>query len=122
MTYSELKRALKQGRKLKGFPLVDNPDHMVLLGSIKRSELIALIQKQVSRERRLEAAMQRRREAARRAREEEQRRREEEERRRDAEELRREVERRRAKERLEEERRRKKEAAAAADQGHNSIE
>ena len=46
MTYSELKQALKQGRKLKGFPLVDNPDHMVLLGSIKRSELIALIQKQ----------------------------------------------------------------------------
>ena len=36
MTFAELKHMLKQGKKLKGFPLVDNPDHMVLLGSIKR--------------------------------------------------------------------------------------
>ena len=53
MTYSELRDILKQGRKLKGFPLVDNPDQMVLLGSIRRQELIAAIEKQIGRDKRL---------------------------------------------------------------------
>ncbi len=47
MTYSELREVLRDGRKLRGFPLVDNPGHMILLGSIQRQELIAAIEKQV---------------------------------------------------------------------------
>ena len=56
-----------------------NKTSTLICSNIPRSELISLIQRQISRERRLEAASQRRREALRRAREEEQRRREEEE-------------------------------------------
>ena len=47
MTYKELKAVLKESRKLRGFPLVDNPNHMVLLGSIQRTELIAAIERHI---------------------------------------------------------------------------
>merc|ERR1719167_239291 len=58
MTYRELRRVLREGRKLRGFPLVDNPDQMVLLGSIQRTELIHAIEKQIGKDKRLaEAAM-----------------------------------------------------------------
>lgn len=40
ITYQKLKEILKENRKLRGFPLVDNPDSMILLGSIQRLELI----------------------------------------------------------------------------------
>ena len=63
MTYSELRDVLRHGRKLKGFPLVDNPNQMVLLGSIRRQELIAAIEKQIGRERRLAEKSVRRQEA-----------------------------------------------------------
>merc|ERR1719422_3077764 len=53
MTYAELRDVLRQGRKLKGFPLVDNPNQMVLLGSIRRQELITAIENQIGRDRRL---------------------------------------------------------------------
>ncbi len=53
MTYSDLRDILKDGRKLKGFPLVDNPDQMVLLGSIRRQELITAIENQIGRDKRL---------------------------------------------------------------------
>ena len=53
MTYSDLRDTLRQGRKLKGFPLVDNPDQMVLLGSIRRQELITAIENQIGRDKRL---------------------------------------------------------------------
>ena len=46
MSYAELRDVLTAGKKLKGFPLVDNPEHMVLLGSIRRQELVAVIDRQ----------------------------------------------------------------------------
>ena len=54
ITYQRLKEILKENRKLRGFPLVDNPDSMILLGSIQRLELIKLIEKHIGRERRLQ--------------------------------------------------------------------
>lgn len=54
ITYQRLKETLKENRKLRGFPLVDNPDNMILLGSIQRLELIKLIEKHIGRERRLQ--------------------------------------------------------------------
>merc|ERR1719219_2793215 len=64
MSYSQLRDVLRQGKKLKGFPLVDNPEHMVLLGSIRRQELIAAIEKQIGQDRRLAEKSVRRQEAA----------------------------------------------------------
>merc|ERR1719397_505557 len=64
MSYAELRDVLRQGKKLKGFPLVDNPEHMVLLGSIRRQELIAAIEKQIGRDRRLAEQSVRRQEAS----------------------------------------------------------
>ena len=63
MTYAELRDVLRQGRKLKGFPLVDNPNQMVLLGSIRRQELITAIENQIGRDRRLAEKSVRRQEA-----------------------------------------------------------
>lgn len=54
ISYQKLKDTLKENRKLRGFPLVDNPDSMILLGSIQRLELIKLIEKHIGRERRLQ--------------------------------------------------------------------
>ena len=51
MKYSELKRILTEGRKLKGFPLVDNAKQMILLGSVQRHELISAIELHISKER-----------------------------------------------------------------------
>merc|ERR1719167_1727367 len=71
MTYLELRRVLREGRKLRGFPLVDNPDQMVLLGSIQRTELIHAIERQIGKDKRLaEAAMRRNEEKEQRLREE----------------------------------------------------
>lgn len=70
MTYDQLKTLLKENRRLQSFPLVDNHDNMVLLGSIPRLSLIQLIEKHIGRERRLEVAAIRQREAEERAREE----------------------------------------------------
>lgn len=54
MTYEQLKAMLKENKRLKSFPLVDNPDNMVLLGSIQRMHLIELIEQHIGRERRLQ--------------------------------------------------------------------
>lgn len=54
ITYDQLKAVLKESRRLKSFPLVDNPDNMVLLGSIQRIHLIELIERHIGRERRLQ--------------------------------------------------------------------
>ncbi|XP_017798784.1 PREDICTED: chloride channel protein 2 isoform X1 [Habropoda laboriosa] len=70
ITYQTLKETLKENRKLRGFPLVDNPDSMILLGSIQRLELIKLIEKHIGRERRLQVAQKWHKEAEERAREE----------------------------------------------------
>jgi len=79
MTYRELREVLKAGAKLRGFPLVDNPDHMILLGSIQRTELIAAIEKHIGRERRMQEAATRFEDEVKRRREREMRRKEEEE-------------------------------------------
>ncbi|KAG5329820.1 CLCN2 protein, partial [Acromyrmex charruanus] len=70
ISYQKLKDILKENRKLRGFPLVDNPDSMILLGSIQRLALIKLIEKHIGRERRLQVAQKRHKEAEERAREE----------------------------------------------------
>ncbi|XP_016771512.2 chloride channel protein 2 isoform X3 [Apis mellifera] len=70
ISYQKLKEILKENRKLRGFPLVDNPDSMILLGSIQRLELIKLIEKHIGRERRLQVAQKWHKEAEERAREE----------------------------------------------------
>lgn len=70
ITYQRLKEILKENRKLRGFPLVDNPESMILLGSIQRLELIKLIEKHIGRERRLQVAQKWHKEAEERAREE----------------------------------------------------
>ncbi|KAF5285463.1 hypothetical protein FQA39_LY16637 [Lamprigera yunnana] len=63
MTYEQLKTILKENKRLKSFPLVDNPENMVLLGSIQRIHLIDLIEQHIGRERRLQVAAIRHREA-----------------------------------------------------------
>ena len=44
MTYGELKQVLKETGKVSGFPLVDHPQQMVLLGSVPRAELVNAVQ------------------------------------------------------------------------------
>ncbi|XP_056641696.1 chloride channel protein 2-like isoform X2 [Diorhabda sublineata] len=75
MTYDQLKTILKENRRLQSFPLVDKPDSMVLLGSIRRLHLIQLIEKQIGRERRMQVAAVRKKEAEEKAKEEEERKR-----------------------------------------------
>ncbi|XP_067214283.1 chloride channel protein 2 isoform X3 [Linepithema humile] len=70
ISYQKLKTLLKENRKLRGFPLVETPDSMILLGSIQRLELIKLIEKHIGRERRLQVAQKWHKEAEERAREE----------------------------------------------------
>ncbi|XP_024874797.1 chloride channel protein 2 isoform X1 [Temnothorax curvispinosus] len=65
ISYQKLKEILKENRKLRGFPLVDNPDSMILLGSIQRLALIKLIEKHIGRERRLQVAQKWHKEAER---------------------------------------------------------
>lgn len=113
MTYRDLKDMLKTGKKLRGFPLVDNPNQMVLLGSIQRQELITLIRNHVGKERRLEVSVQRRKEIMRKAREDAERRRKEEE------DRRQEEERRLMQEKFEEEKR-EREAAELAKQAEEN--
>lgn len=56
ITYQKLKDVLKENKALRGIPLVDSPDNMILLGSVQRHELIKLIDKHIGREKRLEVA------------------------------------------------------------------
>ncbi len=56
MTYADLREVLKDGRKLRAFPLVDSPDQMVLLGSIQRTELISAIERHIGPDRRKQAS------------------------------------------------------------------
>ncbi|XP_069993072.1 chloride channel protein 2 isoform X5 [Penaeus vannamei] len=65
ITYVELKRVLKENRKLKYLPLVDKPESMILLGSIQRIELVRLLVEQISSEKRRKEATRRHLEALR---------------------------------------------------------
>merc|ERR1719410_654331 len=60
MSFAELREILRGARKLRGFPLVDSPTQMVLLGSVQRTELITAIEKHIGKERRLAEASRRR--------------------------------------------------------------
>ena len=50
MTFTELRETLRLNKKLRGFPLVDSPTQMVLLGSVQRTELITAIEKHIGKE------------------------------------------------------------------------
>ena len=50
MTFTELREILRLNKKLRGFPLVDSPTQMVLLGSVQRTELITAIEKHIGKE------------------------------------------------------------------------
>ncbi|KAG5672631.1 hypothetical protein PVAND_002745 [Polypedilum vanderplanki] len=63
ITYQELKEILKKNKQLRSLPLVDNPDTMILLGSVQRFDLIKMIDKHIGREKRLEMAARRKKEA-----------------------------------------------------------
>lgn len=56
ISFQSLREILTQNKNLKSLPLVDNPDHMILLGSVKRRELQRLLDKHVGRVRRLKLA------------------------------------------------------------------
>eukprot|EP00095_Tigriopus_kingsejongensis_P012757 snap_masked-scaffold30_size591359-processed-gene-2.10 protein:Tk12757 transcript:snap_masked-scaffold30_size591359-processed-gene-2.10-mRNA-1 annotation:"chloride channel protein 2 isoform x2" len=56
MNYKELRALLKLNRKLKGFPLVDKPDSMILVGSVQRTELIASIEGNIAKDKRMKVA------------------------------------------------------------------
>ncbi|XP_068244482.1 chloride channel protein 2-like isoform X2 [Palaemon carinicauda] len=71
ITYVELKKVLKENRKLKYLPLVDKPDSMILLGSIQRIELVRVLVQQISSEKRHKEATRRHLEALRKRWEEE---------------------------------------------------
>ncbi|MPC31845.1 Chloride channel protein 2 [Portunus trituberculatus] len=65
ISYNELKRVLKENRKLKYLPLVDKPESMILLGSIQRIELVRILVEQISPEKRRKEATRRHLEALR---------------------------------------------------------
>ncbi|KAL3271016.1 hypothetical protein HHI36_021516 [Cryptolaemus montrouzieri] len=54
MTYFELETLLRENPKLKVFPIVANADNKILLGSIKRNELMSLLEEQTGRKKRLQ--------------------------------------------------------------------
>ncbi|XP_050299927.1 chloride channel protein 2-like isoform X2 [Anthonomus grandis grandis] len=54
MTYEELKGILKANKNIKVFPFVDNNQNMILLGSVARTELIDLVERQIGFWRRME--------------------------------------------------------------------
>lgn len=59
MSYETLKQLLLDNKNLHRFPLVDNANSRILLGSIQRLQLVGLIERQVGRERRLLEATKR---------------------------------------------------------------
>ncbi|XP_055373776.1 chloride channel protein 2 isoform X2 [Condylostylus longicornis] len=74
ISYQKLKEILKSNKALRSLPLVDNPENMILLGSVQRYELIKMIDKHIGREKRMEVAQKWKKEAEERiAREEEER-------------------------------------------------
>lgn len=59
MTYEDLKQLLLDNKSIYRFPLVDNANSRILLGSIQRLQLVVLIERQVGKERRLLETMKR---------------------------------------------------------------
>lgn len=46
-TYRDIKKIIKEHRQIQSFPVVDSPDSMILLGSIRRQELQLAISRSV---------------------------------------------------------------------------
>lgn len=69
MTCGQLKQLLLDNKSLHRFPLVDNADSKILLGSVQRVQLVNLIERQVGTESRLLEATRRMREVQERAKE-----------------------------------------------------
>lgn len=63
ISYQALKEILKENKALRGLPLVDTPENMILLGSVQRYELIKMIDRHIGREKRLEVAAKWKKEA-----------------------------------------------------------
>lgn len=63
ISYQTLKEVLKENKHLRGLPLVDSPENMILLGSVQRFELIKMIDRHIGREKRLEVAAKWKKEA-----------------------------------------------------------
>lgn len=57
MTYGELRDVLVDNPKTKIFPLVDNDQNMILLGSVHRNSLQRLLNAKVGEERRYETVI-----------------------------------------------------------------
>lgn len=74
--FQNLKEILQENKQLRSLPLVDCAKNMILLGSVPRTELTRMIDRQIGREKRLEVAADRQElERIRRIQEEKQRRR-----------------------------------------------
>ncbi|CAG7785203.1 unnamed protein product [Allacma fusca] len=56
MSYRELKTVLRDNPTLTAFPVVENRENKILLGSIDRPHLIKTIERHIGRERRIQAA------------------------------------------------------------------
>ncbi|KAK7572172.1 hypothetical protein V9T40_014644 [Parthenolecanium corni] len=54
MSYKDLKTMLKENKRIRCFPFVEDPESMILLGSVPRIELIKQIEDHVGRERRVQ--------------------------------------------------------------------
>lgn len=57
LSYGELTDILNAHKTLKTFPLVDHPQNMILLGSVKRDELIKALDRHIGETRRLQVAL-----------------------------------------------------------------
>ncbi|XP_054160274.1 chloride channel protein 2-like [Oppia nitens] len=58
-TYRDIKNLLRDHRKLQSFPLVEDSDNMILLGSVQRRSLSHLASQRLSRDRRLQEVRRR---------------------------------------------------------------
>nr|CAH0108614.1 unnamed protein product [Daphnia galeata] len=56
ITYDELKNVIEENQGIRSFPLVVDTEQKILLGSVQRVELMALLERHIGDERRLEAA------------------------------------------------------------------
>merc|ERR1719259_130302 len=66
LTYKAIREILRTNRRIKFFPLVDSEEHMILLGSVRRVELVTAVVSRISPAKRREEAQKRRQRAIRR--------------------------------------------------------
>ncbi|XP_043213453.1 chloride channel protein 2-like [Amphibalanus amphitrite] len=54
ITYRQVRDILRENKKLSSVPLVDSPESMVLLGSVRRKQLVVQLETHLGRDRRME--------------------------------------------------------------------